>query len=177
MWKYSTTNLTFLSVFNFCSNLCTFSAGRKKWKLLSFTVAVPGVALCWVNAYLKEKEHHEHFHRPEFQVYDHLRLRTKVYWALTVWVIKNHKVSKTASITLIMSYVHVCMYLYICVCVCVCVCVYIWHDILLSTVNYYYHHICSTEPLLWVRIKTSPTPRGCPMQFTKIHTWFVFFLN
>merc|ERR1712170_35237 len=51
--------------------------GARLWKILSFTVAVPGVALCWINSDLKEKEHHEHFQRPEFVAYDHLRLRSK----------------------------------------------------------------------------------------------------
>lgn len=48
------------------------------WKMLSFLVALPGVGVCFINAQLKEKEEHEHFHRPEFKPYEHLRLRTKV---------------------------------------------------------------------------------------------------
>merc|ERR1711976_43547 len=51
--------------------------GPQMWKILSFTVALPGVALCWINAELKEKEHREHFHQPEFHPYEHLRLRSK----------------------------------------------------------------------------------------------------
>ncbi|XP_070573394.1 cytochrome c oxidase subunit 6A, mitochondrial-like [Ptychodera flava] len=57
------------------------AAGAKQWKMLSFLIAVPGVAVCMVNAYLKETEHMEHLkeHRPEFIPYSHLRLRTKPY--------------------------------------------------------------------------------------------------
>jgi len=46
------------------------------WKILSFTVAIPGVALCYVNAMQKEAEDHHHA-RPEFVPYSHLRRRTK----------------------------------------------------------------------------------------------------
>jgi hypothetical protein len=53
-----------------------FSGGYKLWKNLSFFVAIPGVALCMVNAYLRIKEHpHE---APEFKPYDHMRKRDKV---------------------------------------------------------------------------------------------------
>ncbi len=55
-----------------------FSGGSKMWKILSFTVAVPGVILCYVNAQVKEAEHKEHYQRPEFIPYEHLRLRSKV---------------------------------------------------------------------------------------------------
>uniref|UniRef100_A0A4W6CDX5 Cytochrome c oxidase polypeptide VIa n=1 Tax=Lates calcarifer TaxID=8187 RepID=A0A4W6CDX5_LATCA len=48
----------------------------RTWKILSFTVALPGVGVCWLNAYMKGKAHsHE---QPEFVPYSHLRLRTKV---------------------------------------------------------------------------------------------------
>jgi len=57
------------------------AGGVKVWKLMSFVVALPGVAICWINAMLKEKEEAEHMkhHRPEFVAYDHLRLRTKKF--------------------------------------------------------------------------------------------------
>merc|ERR1712173_284445 len=55
------------------------SGGIKTWKMLSFLVAIPGVALCYINAQLKEAEHHEHYERPEFVAYEHLRLRTKKF--------------------------------------------------------------------------------------------------
>ncbi|NP_001004884.1 cytochrome c oxidase subunit VIa polypeptide 2 [Xenopus tropicalis] len=47
----------------------------RTWKILSFTVALPGVAVCMLNAWLK-KQHHPH-ERPKFVAYDHLRIRTK----------------------------------------------------------------------------------------------------
>ncbi|KAL7645817.1 UNVERIFIED_CONTAM: hypothetical protein RMT77_002714 [Armadillidium vulgare] len=48
----------------------------KQWKMVSFLVALPGVALCMLNVYLKESAA-DHHARPEFVPYDHLRLRTK----------------------------------------------------------------------------------------------------
>ncbi|XP_005811193.1 cytochrome c oxidase subunit 6A, mitochondrial [Xiphophorus maculatus] len=48
----------------------------KTWKILSFVVALPGVAVCMLNTFLKEKEH-SHDAPPEFVPYTHLRIRTK----------------------------------------------------------------------------------------------------
>ncbi|KAM9393712.1 cytochrome c oxidase subunit 6A1, mitochondrial [Pholidichthys leucotaenia] len=47
----------------------------RTWKILSFVVALPGVAVCMLNTYLKEQQHsHE---QPEFIPYSHLRVRNK----------------------------------------------------------------------------------------------------
>ncbi|XP_029366856.1 cytochrome c oxidase subunit 6A1, mitochondrial [Echeneis naucrates] len=49
----------------------------EKWRMLSFLVAIPGVAVCMLNMYLKQQQHsHE---QPEFIPYSHLRIRTKPF--------------------------------------------------------------------------------------------------
>lgn len=55
-----------------------FSGGHTLWKKLSFFVAFPAIGLGMVNAYLAHQEH-AHHERPEFQPYDYLRVRTKVW--------------------------------------------------------------------------------------------------
>ncbi|NP_001016543.1 cytochrome c oxidase subunit 6A1 [Xenopus tropicalis] len=49
----------------------------RTWKILTYVVALPGVAVCMLNAYLK-MQHHSH-ENPEFIPYEHLRIRTKKF--------------------------------------------------------------------------------------------------
>uniref|UniRef100_A0A8C6NHF7 Cytochrome c oxidase subunit n=1 Tax=Nothobranchius furzeri TaxID=105023 RepID=A0A8C6NHF7_NOTFU len=56
--------------------LGVFSTART-WKILTFVLALPGVAVCMANAYMKMQAHgHE---QPEFLPYQHLRIRTKKF--------------------------------------------------------------------------------------------------
>uniref|UniRef100_A0A4W5QTM6 Cytochrome c oxidase subunit n=1 Tax=Hucho hucho TaxID=62062 RepID=A0A4W5QTM6_9TELE len=49
----------------------------RTWKILSFVVALPGVAVCMLNMYLKMQQHAAHHVEPEFVPYSHLRIRSK----------------------------------------------------------------------------------------------------
>ncbi|XP_012681686.1 cytochrome c oxidase subunit 6A, mitochondrial [Clupea harengus] len=51
--------------------------GSRVWKILTFVVAFPGVAVCMLNMYLKMQQHQAHYVQPEFVPYSHLRIRTK----------------------------------------------------------------------------------------------------
>uniref|UniRef100_A0A1A8Q668 Cytochrome c oxidase subunit n=1 Tax=Nothobranchius pienaari TaxID=704102 RepID=A0A1A8Q668_9TELE len=50
----------------------------KTWKILTFVVALPGVAVCMLNTFLKGQQH-SHDAQPEFVPYSHLRIRTKPF--------------------------------------------------------------------------------------------------
>ncbi|XP_071789187.1 cytochrome c oxidase subunit 6A, mitochondrial-like [Asterias amurensis] len=52
----------------------------RTYKLMTFFVALPGVAFCMFNAYKGEMEHKAHSHRPEFVAYSHLRIRNKPFF-------------------------------------------------------------------------------------------------
>ena len=56
-------------------------ATMKTWKNISIFVAVPAILICAYNAVTKEMEHHTH-PRPGFVAYPHLRIRSKVRFAL-----------------------------------------------------------------------------------------------
>ncbi|KAM8844634.1 cytochrome c oxidase subunit 6A2, mitochondrial [Spinachia spinachia] len=51
--------------------------GARTWKILTFVLALPGVAVCVANAYLKMQAHSHD--TPEFVPYPHLRIRTKKF--------------------------------------------------------------------------------------------------
>ncbi|CAG2179405.1 unnamed protein product [Oppiella nova] len=49
------------------------------WQKVFLLVCIPAIGLSGLNTYLVEKEHHEHFHRPEFKPYEYMRIRTKPF--------------------------------------------------------------------------------------------------
>ncbi|XP_018412898.1 PREDICTED: cytochrome c oxidase subunit 6A, mitochondrial [Nanorana parkeri] len=49
----------------------------RTWKILTYVVALPSVAVCMLNVYLKAQQHSDE--HPEFVAYDHLRIRTKKF--------------------------------------------------------------------------------------------------
>ncbi|XP_063286992.1 cytochrome c oxidase subunit 6A, mitochondrial-like [Pelobates fuscus] len=51
--------------------------GARTWKILAFVVALPGVGICMLNAWLKQQNHPHK--SPEFVAYDHLRIRSKPF--------------------------------------------------------------------------------------------------
>ncbi|KAI0223051.1 Cytochrome c oxidase subunit 6A, mitochondrial [Lamellibrachia satsuma] len=70
-------------------------AGMRLWKILSFTVAIPSVIVCYVNSQMKEKEEHERLKMEgvqPFVAYSHLRIRSKKW----PWGDGNHSLFHNA---------------------------------------------------------------------------------
>ncbi|XP_035780874.1 cytochrome c oxidase subunit 6A2, mitochondrial-like [Anopheles albimanus] len=55
----------------------TAAGGYKTWKKMTFLLAFPAIALCFLNVYLEHREASGHHARPPFVPYEHLRLRNK----------------------------------------------------------------------------------------------------
>ncbi|XP_032393879.1 cytochrome c oxidase subunit 6A2, mitochondrial [Etheostoma spectabile] len=51
--------------------------GARTWKILTFVLALPGVAVCMANVYMKMQAHSHD--SPEFVPFTHLRIRTKKF--------------------------------------------------------------------------------------------------
>ncbi|KAM8961999.1 cytochrome c oxidase subunit 6A1, mitochondrial isoform 2-T2 [Pelodytes ibericus] len=52
-------------------------SAARTWKILTYVVALPGVAVCMLNVYLKAQHHPSE--QPEFVAYEHLRIRSKKF--------------------------------------------------------------------------------------------------
>ncbi|XP_036611657.1 cytochrome c oxidase subunit 6A1, mitochondrial-like [Trichosurus vulpecula] len=61
---------------SFASSAHTEEGSGRLWRNLTFFVALAGVAVSMLKAYLKSWEHHE---RPDFVPYAHLRILTKPF--------------------------------------------------------------------------------------------------
>lgn len=49
------------------------------WRKLFLFVCIPAIGLAGINTFLLEKEHLEHYERPEFKPYEYMRIRTKPF--------------------------------------------------------------------------------------------------
>ncbi|XP_064612845.1 cytochrome c oxidase subunit 6A1, mitochondrial-like isoform X2 [Liolophura sinensis] len=52
------------------------AGSARLWQILTLTVALPGVGICWLSAYVISPEHHV---QPEFKPCSWLRLRNKAF--------------------------------------------------------------------------------------------------
>ena len=49
------------------------------WKKVFLYVSCPAILLGIINTAITEKEHYDHYHRPEFIPYEHLRIRRRPF--------------------------------------------------------------------------------------------------
>jgi len=64
------------------------------WEKIFYFLCVPAISLSMLNTFLAEKQHMEHFHRPEFKAYEYMRIRRKKF----PWGDGNHSLFHNARV-------------------------------------------------------------------------------